>query len=189
MRANGRLAGNYMQAVTLGPFQESGGVTASPVSGEYLLGLNTVRPGLSDLTNLYIRVTTGATSGTSFYVFYEVDEDGMPGALAHKTAAFTLSGGSGNKTVVAGTIATDLRPKEYYAGIYTPAVVGSPVFMGTRSAKSYVVDLVNQARVSLQYIAASPTAEPAATLANVNFNVSNSFNAIANSVVPTLFGL
>jgi hypothetical protein len=191
LRPNGRLAGNYMQAVTLGPWQETGGTTAGTlVPGEYLLGLMTVRPGLADLTDLYVRVTTGATTGTAFYVFYNVDTDGMPGTLAHATSAFTLSGGAGNKTVSAGSIETALSSREYYGGIYVPTgLTGAPVFMGARPAKTYVADIVNQARVALQYIEAVPGTSPASTLANVNFNVANSFNAPSTSVVPTLFGL
>ena len=183
-----RMGGNYMQAVTTGPWQETG-TSTTPVAGEYLMGRSMVRGGLSDLTNLYIRVSTGATTGTGFYVFYEVNSDGLPGLLKHATAAFALDGGSGSKAVAVGGIATAVPPGEYYCGLYTPdGVTGTPAIVGSRPATGFVVDIVNQARVGLQLLEAVPGTAPAADLSAIVFNGANNFNFVAEGIA-TLFGI
>lgn len=183
-----RLAGDYYQAIVLGPWQETGVVT-TPVAGEYLLGRSEVRAGLADLTNLYIRVSTGATAGTGFYVFYEITADGLPGVLVHSTAAFTLSGGSGNKSVAAGNIATAVPKGEYYCGLYTPAgVTGTPGVLGSRPTVNYVTDIINQARMGLQLLEAVPGSAPSANLSAVTFSGANNFAVVAEGIA-TLFGL
>ena len=183
-----RLGGDYMQMITTGPWQETG-LACAPQAGEYLLGRTDVRGGLSDLTNLAIRVSTGATTGTAFFVFYEVTADGLPGRLIHATAAFALTGGAGTKTVAAGAIASAVQPGEYYAGMYFPNdVTGTPGVIGARTARMYVLDIINHGRTGLQLLEAVPGTAPASDLSAVTINGGANNFAYISEPVPALFG-